>query len=64
MTNFSFTREELEFLNKGLKYNLHKKPKTWIKTLALEADTAIRSLPQENQAYMKQLVSNNIKKTS
>jgi hypothetical protein len=32
------------------------------KTLALEVDTAIRSLLQENQAYMKQLVANNIKK--
>jgi hypothetical protein len=47
-----------------LKYNLRSKPKTWIKTFALEADTAIRLIPQENQAYMKQLrvVANNIKK--
>jgi hypothetical protein len=62
MTNISFTNKELELLNKGLKCNLHSKPKTWIKTLALEADAAIRLLPQENQAYMKQLVANNIKK--
>jgi hypothetical protein len=49
MTNISFTNEELELLNKGLKYSVHKKPKTWIKTLALEADTAIRSLPQKTR---------------
>jgi hypothetical protein len=30
-----------------LKYNLHSKPKTWIKTVALEADTAITTLPEE-----------------
>jgi hypothetical protein len=33
ITTISFTNEELELLNKGLKYNLHKKPKTWIKLL-------------------------------
>jgi uncharacterized FlaG/YvyC family protein len=61
MTDISFTNKELDHLNKGLKYNLHSKPKTWIKTVALEADTVIRLIPQENQAYMRQLVANNIK---
>jgi hypothetical protein len=28
----------------------------------LEADTAIRTLPEENQAYVRQLVANNIQK--
>lgn len=61
MTDIIFT-EEVQLLNKDLKYNIHSKPKTWIKTLAQEADTAIRTLPKENQAYMRQLVANNIKK--
>jgi hypothetical protein len=34
MTDIVFTEDELQLLNKGLKYNLHSKPKTWIKTLA------------------------------
>jgi hypothetical protein len=62
MTDIKFTEEEIQLLDEGLKYNLHSKPKTWIKTLALEADTAIRTLPEEIQAYMRQLVANNIKK--
>jgi hypothetical protein len=42
--------------------NLHYKPKTWIKTLAMGADTVIRELPEKDQEYMKQLVANNIGK--
>jgi hypothetical protein len=48
--------------DKGLKYNLHSKPKTCIKTLAVEAVTAIRTLPEKDQAYTTQLVANNIQK--
>jgi hypothetical protein len=29
-TNTYFTQEEIQLLNKGLKYNLHHKPKNWI----------------------------------
>jgi hypothetical protein len=60
MNDITFTKDELHLLDKGLKYNLHREPKTWIKSLALEADTAIRTLPEEDQAYMRQLVANNI----
>jgi predicted transport protein len=60
MTDIEFTNDELHLLEKGLKYNLHKKPKDWIKTLALEADTAINNIPERNQPYMKQLVANNL----
>ena len=62
MTDIIFTDDELNLLDKGLKYNLHKKPKNWIKTLALEADTTIRILPEKNQPYFKQLVANNLQK--
>jgi hypothetical protein len=54
--------KELQLLDEWLEYNLCHKPKTWIKTLAVEADTGIRPLPQKDQAYMRQLVPNNIKK--
>jgi hypothetical protein len=62
MTDIEFTNDELHLLEKGLKYNLHRKPKDWIKTLALEADTAIGHIPERNQPYMKQLVANNLQK--
>jgi hypothetical protein len=55
-----FTKNELQLLDKELKYNLHYKPKTWIKTLAIEADTVIRELPEKDQGYMKQSVANKI----
>jgi nitric oxide reductase activation protein len=31
MTDITFSKDELHLLDKGLKYNLHRKPKTWIK---------------------------------
>jgi hypothetical protein len=33
LTNITFTDDENEPLQKGLKYNIHLKPKQWIKTL-------------------------------
>jgi hypothetical protein len=41
ITNIKFTNGEMQFLNKGLKYNLHYKYKNLIKTVAMQADTAI-----------------------
>jgi hypothetical protein len=43
-TNIQFTHDEIQLLNKGLKYNLHYKNKKWIETLALKAKTAITNL--------------------
>jgi hypothetical protein len=62
LTDVVFTENELQLLDKGLKYNLHHKPKTWIKTLTMEAHTVMRELPEKDQGYMKQLVANNIGK--
>ena len=44
-TNIQFTPIEEHLLQKGLKYNIHPKPKNWINTLAIEAETAITLLP-------------------
>jgi hypothetical protein len=44
-TDISFSKQEMAMLQKRLKYNLHTKPKNWIQNLALEAETAIPSLP-------------------
>jgi hypothetical protein len=62
LTNTTFTDEELQLLNKGLKYNLHYKRKNWIEPLAIEADTAINKIDPKEQEYMRQIVANNIKK--
>jgi hypothetical protein len=50
LTNVSFTYEELKPLEKGLKYNLHHKHIDWIRTLAIEADTAIALLDIKNKS--------------
>jgi len=44
-TNIVFPNDELLLLNKNLKYNLSYKQKNLIRTLALEAETAINQLP-------------------
>jgi hypothetical protein len=56
-TNIQFTHEEIQILNKGLKYNLHYKSKNWIETLALEAQTAISDLEITEQNYYRHAVA-------
>ena len=40
-TNITFSTDEHTLLEKGLKYNLNRKSRDWIKTIALEAEFAI-----------------------
>ena len=47
-------------LNKGLKYNLNHKQKNWIKTLALEAESAITQLPTHEQDHIRYQVAHNV----
>jgi hypothetical protein len=60
MSNVTFTGDEIQLLNKGLKYNLHHKKKDWMETLTIEAETSITQLKQEEQEYMRQCVSNKL----
>jgi hypothetical protein len=60
-TNIQFNTAELSLLNKGLKYNLLYKHKNWVKTLALEAETAISQLPTHEQDYARALRAHNLK---
>jgi len=54
MTDISFSEPKMTILQKGLKYNTHSKPKDWLQTLALQAETAITLLPQsEREVYRK-----------
>ena len=39
----------MELLQKGLKCNIHAKKKKWIQTLALEAETAVTQLPNNDR---------------
>jgi hypothetical protein len=59
-TNIDFTPHELALLNKGLKYNLHYKQKQWVKTLAMEAETALGQLPLLEQEPIRYQVYRNI----
>jgi hypothetical protein len=52
----------MTLLNKGFKYNLHHKPKFWIKQSALEAETALTLLPQLEQEPIRYQINKNIKK--
>jgi hypothetical protein len=61
-TDTKFSDEELALLNKGLKYNLIYKQKSWSTTLALEAETAINQLSILEQDYMRHQVAINLQK--
>jgi len=54
MTAITFSEPEMDILQKGLKYNIHSKPKEWRQTLAFQAETAITHLsPSEREVYRK-----------
>jgi mRNA-degrading endonuclease RelE of RelBE toxin-antitoxin system len=55
-----FTEDEIQLLCKGPKYNLHYKPKHWLKTLALEAATAISLADESKQNYLRHAVSKSL----
>jgi hypothetical protein len=52
----------LELLQKGLKYNIHVKPKHWIKTLALEAEVAVSLLPTIDKEPIRYQIAKRIDK--
>jgi hypothetical protein len=61
-TNIRFSNGETALPQKGLKYNLHSKPKIWTQTLGLEAETAITLLPSIEQDVYRKLVADRIGK--
>jgi hypothetical protein len=53
-TNITFSDNEMFLLQKGPKYNVHAKRRNWIQNLALESETGITQLPNnERDAYRK-----------
>jgi hypothetical protein len=61
-TNIAFTSNETNLLEKGPKYNLHSYRKSWLTTLALEAETAITHLPNADRDYYRKQVADRIEK--
>jgi hypothetical protein len=61
-TAIIFSSEELQLLNKGLKYNLNHKCKQWISNLAFEANMARTMLPPTEQEYIRHQVAKNLEK--
>jgi hypothetical protein len=61
-TNIVFNEDENVLLRKGLKYKLHFKPKQWIHTLAMEAETAVTLLPALDQDPIRYQVARNLER--
>jgi hypothetical protein len=55
-----FATHEITLLEKGLKYNLHWKPKNWIERTALEAETAISYIDVTKQDYIRHTVTEHL----
>ena len=59
-TNVTITNEQLLPINKSSQYVLQYRPKEWIKSLALEAETAITFLPTREQDLLRHKIGKNI----
>ena len=59
-TDIEFSEQEMKLLEKGPKYNLHSKPKDFIQTLALEAETAITHLPPTDREVYRKMTAERI----
>ena len=56
-TNILFSKNELNLLEKGPKYNIHSHKRNWLTTLALEAETSITHLPSTDCDYFRKQVA-------
>jgi hypothetical protein len=57
-----FPTQEITLLEKGLKYNLHWKPKNWMERVALEAETAISYVDITKQDHLRHTVTEHLAK--
>jgi hypothetical protein len=60
LTDIHFIEKETTLISKGLKYNLHYKRNNWIRTLAIEAETAISYMKETEQNYSRHAVAKSI----
>jgi hypothetical protein len=61
VNNMKFITEELNLLNKGLKYNLSHKNKNWFQTLAMETETAVAQVPTQEHECIRARAAYNLK---
>jgi hypothetical protein len=61
-STIKFSTQEITLLEKGLKYNLHRKPKNWIQRMALEAETAISYIDVTKQDHLRHTVAEHLAK--
>jgi hypothetical protein len=61
-TNITFSKTELDLLNKGPKYNLHRRNKHWLTNLALETETAINKIPASDRDYLRKQAPDHLTK--
>jgi hypothetical protein len=59
-TDIPFSDREETLLQKGPKYNLHNKPKNWLRNLALETETAISHRPPTEWDVYRKLAAKRI----
>ena len=59
-TEIPFANSEMGLLQNGLKYNIHAKKKNWIRTLALEAETAVTQKPPNERDVYRKLIAERI----
>jgi hypothetical protein len=62
LTDIQFSDTEMTLLRKGLKYNIRPPQKQWIKTLAIEAETAVHLLPHPDQHPIRYQVAKTLDK--
>jgi len=60
LTYIHFSAPEITILEKGPKYNIHSKLKNWLRTLALEAETAISHVPPQDREVYRKLAAERI----
>jgi hypothetical protein len=61
-STIKFKTPEITPLEKGLKYNLHRKPKNWMEKIAVEAETAINNVDVIKQDHLRHTVAEHLAK--
>jgi hypothetical protein len=62
LTDIKFSENENKLLQKGLKYNLCIPPKQQLRTLAIEAETAVNLLPTPDQDPIRYIIAKTLDK--
>jgi hypothetical protein len=53
----SATQSSFSYVEKGMQYNLHHKPRDWIRNLVWEAEAAVIQLPDRDQDYVRHRIT-------